>query len=141
MSRIYWDTMLFVYLLEDHPTYGSIVNRIRLRMQEREDDLYTASLSLGEILVAPYRCNEPVRMKKVEEFFRNAGIKILPFSANTARHYANIRSRMNVSPPDAIHLACAAEAGVDLFLTNDSTLTRKVVPGIQFITSLQTDLF
>ncbi len=23
MSRIYWDTMLFIYLLEDHPTFSA----------------------------------------------------------------------------------------------------------------------
>jgi hypothetical protein len=38
-------------------------------------------------------------------------------------------------------LACAAQAGTDLFLTNDKNLLGKNVPGIQFIASLETQLF
>lgn len=66
---------------------------------------------------------------------------MLPFTADAARLYGKIRANMGVTPADAIHLACAAEAKVDLFLTNDSKLMRKVVPGIQFIAGLDTDIF
>ncbi|SRR5579875_109797 len=38
---------------------------------------------------------------------------------------------------EAIQLACAAAAGMDLFITNDDRLSRKRVPEIKFITSLQ----
>ena len=52
--------------------------------------------------------------------------------------YATIRQDRSISPPDAIQLACAAAVGMDLFITNDQRLSRKVVPGIHFITSLDT---
>jgi predicted nucleic acid-binding protein len=39
-------------------------------------------------------------------------------------------------PPDAIQLACAAAASVDLFITNDERLRVKHVDGIQFIVPL-----
>ena len=35
-----------------------------------------------------------------------------------------------------MQLACAAVAGVDMFITNDQRLSRHVVPGIHFIQSL-----
>jgi len=47
---------------------------------------------------------------------------------------------LGLPPADAIHLASAAQAGTDLFLTNDKNLIGKVVPGIQFIASLDTQL-
>ncbi len=47
-----------------------------------------------------------------------------------------IRATLGVSPADAMHLAAAAQAGTDLFLTNDNRLVGKFVPGIQFIASL-----
>jgi predicted nucleic acid-binding protein len=49
-----------------------------------------------------------------------------------------IRATIGVSSADAIHLACAAAANTDLFLTNDKNLVGKVIPGIQFIASLET---
>ena len=140
MSRIYWDTMVFVYLLEDHPTYGSRVERIWTRMQERKDRLCTASLTLGEILVAPYKRGVPEREEAIEAFFAE-WVDVVPFTAAAARRYARIQASFGVASPDAIHLACAADAGTDLFLTNDQSLLGKTIPGIQFIAGLNIDLF
>lgn len=50
--------------------------------------------------------------------------------------HARIRRQNRVAPADAIHLASAAEAGVDLFLTNDRALLELVVDGIQFIAGM-----
>jgi hypothetical protein len=38
-------------------------------------------------------------------------------------------------------LACAASAGIDLFLTGDEQLTKLDVPGIQFIADFKNPLF
>jgi hypothetical protein len=46
-----------------------------------------------------------------------------------------------VSPADSIHLACAAQARIDLFLTNDAALVGKVIPGIQFIAGMDSNVF
>jgi len=59
----------------------------------------------------------------------------------TAEHYADIRAGNRVSPADAIHLASAAEADVNLFLTHDHRLRGLVIPGIHFIAGMDTDLF
>ena len=42
-----------------------------------------------------------------------------------------------IRPPDAIRLACAAEANIDLFIANDDRLSRKAIPGVRFISSLE----
>jgi predicted nucleic acid-binding protein len=55
--------------------------------------------------------------------------------------YAYIRGRFGFSPADAIHLASAAEAKTDIFLTNDDALVGKSVPGINFVTNIDTNLF
>lgn len=54
--------------------------------------------------------------------------------------YARIRGSTDISSPDSIHLACAATAGTDLFLTSDRNLVGKVIPGIQFIAGLDSDI-
>ncbi len=140
MSRIFWDTMMFVYLLEEDERYGARVARILLRMQERGDELCTSALAVGEVLVGPYKQGATEAGARVREFFESRFVHVLSFGSGTAIHYAMIRSKFRVPAPDAIHLACAAENQTDLFLTNDSGLVGKAIPGIQFIAGLSTDL-
>jgi len=66
---------------------------------------------------------------------------VLPFDLEAAEAYSRIRAEHNVSPADAIHLACAVQARVELFLTNGRQLGRLHIPGIHFIASLDTNLF
>ncbi len=50
MSRIFWDSMVAVYLLEDHPLFAPRVMQILERSMKRNDLLFTSYLALGEIL-------------------------------------------------------------------------------------------
>jgi len=73
--------------------------------------------------------------------FESFEVDLIPFSAETAERYGQIRGNSRVTPADAIHLASAAHAGVDLFLTNDRDLRNLVIPGIHFIAGLDVNLF
>ena len=53
MSRVFWDTNLFIYLFEDYGDLSRRVTEIRVRMLTRGDDLLTSALTLGEVLVKP----------------------------------------------------------------------------------------
>jgi len=140
MSLIYWDTMLFIYWVEEHPVLAERVRRIHSRMEERKDTLCTSSFTVGETLAGFYKTGEREMVHRVREFFRPPFVKVLPFTETAADQYARIRAELGVAPPDAIHLACAAEAKVDLFLTNDRSLANRIVPGIQFIAGLNSDI-
>lgn len=141
MSKIYWDTMLFVYWLEDHPIHAKRVQQIFSRMEQRRDQLCTSAFTLGELLAGPYKAKAPEIAEKIREFFSSSSVELIPFTRETAELYGRIRGEQAFSPADSIHLACAAQAQTDLFLTNDATLARKVIPGIQFMAKLDTDLF
>ena len=136
MSRIFWDTNLFIYLIEDHGALSERVAALRKRMIERNDDLYTSALTLGEILVKPVEVGDEVLARRYEAALRH-GAAIIPFDIEAGRLYAGIRKDRTIRPPDAIQLACAAQANADLFITNDERLSAKSVPRIQFISSLQ----
>lgn len=140
MSRIYWDTMLFIYWLEDHPHFARRVNAIHTRMQERGDQLLTAAFTFGEVLAGPYRQGNVQAANETRRLLENVVPEIIPFTLETADHYARIRGTLGLPPADALHLACAAQAGTDLFLTNDQRLVGKFVPGIQFIAPIDTQL-
>ena len=140
MSRVYWDTMLFIYWLEDHPQYAKRVGAIRSRMEERGDQLITGAFTFGEILAGAYRKGATQVAADSRRWLKEVVTEVIPFTIETADHYAQIRGTLGVAPANAIHLACAAQAGTDLFLTNDKRLVGKIVPGIQFIASLDTQL-
>jgi predicted nucleic acid-binding protein len=53
MSRIFWDTNLFVYLFEENPEFSRAVADLKRRMVERGDDLVTSAMTLGEVQVKP----------------------------------------------------------------------------------------
>ena len=135
MSRIFWDTNLFIYLFEDYGTLSKEVGQLRSKMLARGDQLLTSTLTLGEILVKPTERNEPELCVKYEQAISTAATMI-PFDVKAAKVYAGLRSERSLRAPDAIQLACAANANVDLFITNDERLQGKHVDGIQFIVPL-----
>ena len=141
MTRIYWDSMLFVYWIEDHPEYAGRVQQIYETMQERGDTLSTSVFTLGEVLVGPYQRKAHDLVRSITEYFTGPDVDLLPMSKEAAVEFARIRSTQRVSPADAIHLATAANSGVDLFLTNDHRLHRLIVPGIRFIAGLDVNVF
>jgi predicted nucleic acid-binding protein len=141
VSRIYWDSMLFIYWVEGNPQFGKKVDAIWSRMQERNDQLITAALTFGEVLAGAYRrgANQE-RVQKVRAELEIAVSNVIPFTSENADLFGRIRGSLRVSSADAIHLACAASAGTDLFLTNDKNLVGRVIPGIQFIAGLDSNI-
>jgi predicted nucleic acid-binding protein len=135
MSRIFWDTNLFIYLLEDYGKLSKAVVEHRRNMLVRGDQLLTSALTLGEILVKPAEEGNDELCRKYEEAIARVSL-VLPFDLRAARLYPSIRCDRSVLAPDAVQLACAAGAVVDLFVTNDHRLQKKRVDGIQFIVSL-----
>jgi predicted nucleic acid-binding protein len=140
MSRVYWDSMLFIYWLEDHPQYAKQVDAIHSRMKQRQDRLITGAFTFGEVLAGTYREGHAELADQFRTLLRSVVAEIVPFTVETAEHYARIRGSLGTTPADAIHLASAAQAGTDLFLTNDKSLVGKIVPGIQFIARLDTQI-
>jgi predicted nucleic acid-binding protein len=136
MSRVYWDSMLFMYLLEGNPTFGPIIAGILREMNERQDTLCTSVFCIGEVLTGPRKMGFHAEADKALHFFTSPSVEILPFTMETANQFSKVRAQTGASPPDAIHLATAAIAGVDVFLTNDRKLLQLQIAGIQFIAGI-----
>jgi predicted nucleic acid-binding protein len=142
MSRVYWDSMLFIYLIEGNPQYGPRVKAIHEEMVRRGDTLCTSVFTLGEVLTGPRKVGAETVVDPVRRFFLNSGrVHLLPFTVETSDRYSVIRAEAGARSADAIHLACAAEAGVELFITHDKTLQKLTITGIHFITGLDTSLY
>lgn len=135
MSRIFWDTNLYIYLFEGQSPFSAQVGRIRKRMLERRDELVTSTMTLGEIQIGPRRSKNIALADKLRQAVV-ASSTVVSFDEKAADIYATLRENPAIKPPDAIQLSCAAAWGVELFLTNDAALQKLSVPGIHFISSL-----
>lgn len=136
MTRIFWDTMLFIYLLEDNPKYFKQVNCLLERSYKRGDELYTSCLAVGEVMAG---ASDAAGGRLAQDVIVRMGFRSLAFDENCMQTFGCVRSEFGIKAPDAIHLACAAAAGIDLFLTGDKGLLKKRprVPGIQFIADFE----
>jgi len=138
VSRIYWDSMLIIYLLEGNPAYSKRVQHLLQRSYEREDSLYTSFLAYGEVLAGAL--NSPDKVIKIQKAMEEMGFSYLPFDAGAVMTFSKLRAKNKLKVADAIHLASAASAGIDLFLTGDKQLIGLDVSGVQFIADFNTPL-
>jgi predicted nucleic acid-binding protein len=141
VKRIYWDTMIHAYWFENNRDHGARVEHIYQVMLQRGDVLCSSILILSELLVGPVKHGDSVGVQAIEGFFDSGSISMLPYSRRAANIFAELRAHHGVKSLDALHLAIAADAGVDLFLTYDRHLNKLLMPGLPFIVSIDTDLF
>jgi uncharacterized protein len=138
LSRIFWDSMLIIYLLEGNPTYSKRVQHLLQRSYEREDSLFTSFLAYGEVMAGAV--NSPEKASKIQRTMEEMGFGYLPFDAGAVMPFSRLRAKNKLKVADSIHLASAASAGIDLFLTGDKQLMGLDVPGVQFIADFNTPL-
>jgi predicted nucleic acid-binding protein len=136
MSRVFLDTNIFIYLIEDEGEFGRKAMELVERLTTRRDLVYTSTLTLGEVLTQPLSQGDLRLAELYEEKLGSPGVHLLDFDRVAARNYARIRLDRSIKAPDAMQLSMAAAARCDLFVTNDERLSRKVVDGIQFIAGL-----
>lgn len=139
MTNAFWDTNLFIYLLDTHSQFRPPVTALRQKMLASDVGLVTSTMTLGEVMTGPRRSNqEPLALQYQSAISQAA--TIVSMDEKAADLYSRIRAAHRIKQPDAIQLACAAAHGVELFVTNDGDLCKFRIPGIHFIVSIQTAL-
>lgn len=136
MSRIFLDTNIFIYFYEDAGPLTALTRSLLERLDQRGDQIVTSTLTLGELLVHPLRTGNEKLAALYAQVLQPPSIEVIPFDRASSATFARIRLDKSIKPPDAIQLACAAAARCDLFITNDTRLTGKIVPGLQFIAAI-----
>jgi predicted nucleic acid-binding protein len=137
LTKVFLDSNILIYLFEDQGPRGARAMQIASALSARGDYLVLSTFTLAELLVKPLRAGDQVLADRYRRFVRAPGVRMMQFDELAAEVFAKIRQDRGVKPPDAIQLATAAKEGCDLFITNDERLSRVVVPGIRFITSME----
>ena len=123
------DTMTFIYLIEEHPTFLPVVAPLFRQADRGAGRLVTSGLTLLEVLVAPYKAGNLRLAERYEALLtRSRGIELVALTNRQLRAAAQLRAATGVKTPDALQLAAAIGAGCRAFVTNDRRLPS--VPGL-----------
>lgn len=141
MSRIYWDTMVFAYLLEGNAEFGPQTRAAYEAITGRGDTICTSVFTLGELLVLPKKRGDQRVISAITGFMQSGQVELLPFTANTAEQYSEVRAASRLKAADAIHVATAQLAQVGFFLTNDREIQKQKMFGIPYFVGLDGRFF
>ena len=119
--RIYLDSCLVIYLVEEHPIFALILENLIAR---QTDLILTASnLTAMEGLVMPLRNNKQILIEKFENWFEQ--VQVVSLKKEIFYQAARLRADFTgLKTPDALHLAAAVYYNCDEFWTNDNRLDK-----------------
>lgn len=135
--KIFWDTNLFIYLVEKTPDLHDRAVKLRQEMLLHGDVLATSTLTLAELLVQPLRQGNHELVNLYKKIFCSPRLILLSLDIKVAEQVAEIRARHQVRTPDAIQLASASIFETDRFYTSDRSLWGKRIHGIREILGLE----
>jgi predicted nucleic acid-binding protein len=96
-------------------------------------DLATSVFSRLECRVGPLRNQNEALLLAYEDFFSGGGVELIEVSISVIDIATQLRAQFGFKSPDAIHLACAIDAGADLFLTGDAALRKGTSIAIEVV--------
>ena len=124
--KIYLDSYLVIYLIEEHPVFSLILEKLIAR----QTDLIIAvsNLTAMECLVMPLRNNNRILIEKFENWFKQA--QTVSLEKKIFYQASQLRADFtSLKTPATLHLATAVYHSCDEFWTNDNRLD-KVAPNI-----------
>lgn len=131
-GRVAVDTAVFIYFIEEHPRYLSLIEPLFAEAEAGVRELVTSALTLLEVLVVPYRAGDLQLAERYEAVFsRSRGLRVVDLDRGQLRTAAQIRAMHGVRTPDALQLAAAFSARCPVFLTNDRRLP--ALPGLRVV--------
>lgn len=127
MLRYMLDTNICIYVVKDRPP------GLRERFEELVDELSISVITLSELLYgAENSARRPENLRAIEQF---AGrLDILPFTADAAAHYGQIRAALRrAGRPAGVHdMLIGAHARSDgLILVTNNMREFARMPGLQ----------
>jgi predicted nucleic acid-binding protein len=127
------DTVLFIYLIEEHSTYFPLVGPVFEAIEGGKSVGVTSSLTLLEVLVVPYRTGNQHLAEQYEALLtRSRGLRFLELNRALLRAAAQMRAVYPaLRTPDAIQIAASMACGCTTFLTNNRSLPS--IPGIRVL--------
>ncbi len=126
------DTSPLIYFIEENPTYLETVRPFFEAMDRGEFSVVTSVVTLLEVLVHPFGCEDMKLAQQYRDILLNAeGLTTILLSHDIAEEAARLRAAYSIRTPDAILIATAIHEGASFFLTNDARLPS--IPGLKIL--------
>ena len=117
------DTMMFIYQLEESPTYWPIVRPIFRDLAAGRFSAVTSVVSLLEVIVQPLRNEAPQVADHYEALlYAYPHLTLIDVNRSITRRAAELRAMQRLRVADALQVATALTQGAAYFLTNDHEL-------------------
>jgi len=127
---VYLDTNIWIYAYENDPVFGPSARLLFQNLRSGKHRVASSLFVLGELLVLPTQKQNAFALASYRRLFYSPELVLLPYNTAATQAYAEIRATQRLKPLDALHLATAAAARVDLFVTHDTKLLPRSVQGI-----------
>ncbi len=123
-QRVYIDTNIFVYFLEQHDQYFDLVLPFFQLFNQGLSLAYTGDAAVAETLYKPYQADDLLRVNEFKAFFSDDEfITVLPHTTKIFELTAEIAPKQKMKLIDALHYSTALAAGCQFILTNDAGFT------------------
>ncbi len=139
--RLYLDALVWIYAFEGKSALSAPARQLFSRIEASQHTVLVSHFLLAELLVVPLRNDDQFTIARYRHLLApNRTTEVLTFGMDAALRFPALRAAHRVKSPDGIHLALAASAGADAFLTTDDRLNKLSNSGIGLIGDLTTYL-
>ena len=126
--------MVFIYHLQDHPTYASLTQTIFEAWEEGRNSGVTSVITMLEILVKPKKEGNLDAARDYQELLTTyPNLHILDVDLAVACLAADLRAKYAIRTPDALQIAAALHAGASGFITNDEQLKQVAEVSLEIV--------
>ena len=126
------DTVIFIYWIEENPTYLSQVEPLFRAIDRGEIEVVTSAITLLEVLVVPYRAGKVALAERYEQLLTRAShLRLVDIDRQQLRAAAQLRAVHGVRTPDALQLAAGLATRATTMITNDRRLPG--IPGLEVL--------
>lgn len=120
---VYFDTNIFIYLLEGSVEYAKQIRSIKLAIEAGEFKVFSSEIIFSEILPLHVKANDHDKIQIIIEFLSASGaFNLVPADRDVCIQSGFLRGMAGMKTPDALHVATAIQSGCDIFLTNDKRI-------------------
>lgn len=116
-KSVYFDTNIFIYLLEGSETFKNAISDIEHLISQKTIEIWSSDLVYAELIPPHAKTGNKDAITHILDFL--SIFNISEVSKDTFIHAGILRGETGMKTPDSLHVASAVATECDIFLTND----------------------